>query len=256
MANPRLPVRMGLVGSRQKLLDHLADRIRVRPHAPFLAHYAGFLVELPQHGIQEAFALQVKPQFNRVRRQAEVVIRLVAMRGGVQPSAAGAVYQLAKLVGNHELPRAFLCRLEVLLQRCQLRLVGLIALVALGAQGKKSAVDTVERILLLQPVLRAHLLGALERHVLKHVSHARDPLHLLHRTDIGVGIKADHWSIVPLHDDEFHAVVEGEFRHLFLKFGKAVLGGRRQYQCKRRRDNHGESGGGPHGWMVLLIGSS
>ncbi len=170
--------------------------------------------------MQEAFGLEIRPEFQAIDGERIVVPGLVEVGEGIHALAAFAFDDLAELivVGSGKFVRGgngvFPCLLELL----ELLVVTSDRLIALGNIGRVGLLDLGERYFFVGIVARSDGIGSLKRHVFKHVRQTRFAHRILHGSGIDVSKERKHRGFRALADDD------GEAVRKFL-YGRALFEG-------------------------------
>ena len=101
-------------------------------------------------------------------------------------------------------------------------------------------------LLFFRPVLGADGLGALESHVLEHVSQSGLAFRVVHRPGIHVGVEGNHRRLVPLENDEVQTVSERELGNSLFELFKIL-----RRDAQRQQEKYGEELGGTHFSIVM-----
>ena len=114
-ADAAAAVRVGHVSGGDELLKETALGVGIGAHAALFDHHVALLVELAGHGVGQAAALEIGPEFKAVLRHGPEELGVVEAGFSVQAFGAVALGNVGELVGNDEFVRFNLGIYEFLL---------------------------------------------------------------------------------------------------------------------------------------------
>jgi hypothetical protein len=200
----------------RELEQQAAERRRFVAHAPLFVDDVALGVELAEHRVRHAAALEQRPQLQPVRRHRIEVRRDVVRRVGVRVLAARLLDPLAEVVRHDQVASRSLCRVERLLELLEPRGIRARALAALVEQRAPRLFLGRHARLLGRGVRRADPRRPLERHVLHHVGEPRRADLIARAAGVDDRDEAEHRRLMPLDHDETQPVRQRELLHLLL----------------------------------------
>ena len=215
----------------EKLLEQAAGRVAVCSHAPLFKHHVALLVELAHHGVKKPLGFKIGPELDAVGRERIEVGGLVRIREGVQSDAALPLHDLAEFFLHHVFVGGGNRVLPGLLELGHFLVIAPDFPPTLPVVGVVGLLDVFERHLFIGIIARPDLVGALEGHVLEHVSQAGDPGVFAVGAHVHVSEERENRRFVPLANQHRQPVVQDLDRHAFFERGDVLRARRGSAQC-------------------------
>ena len=182
---------MGPVRGGEELLPQQAAGAGLDPQASLFHHDVALRVELPQHRVADAVAVEDEPQLGAIGGQGEEVVGDVVAGRGVEALRPVLGEDAVQLVAHVVLAGRILELPQAAAQARERTGVGLVPLTELGGERVGHHVDAGEDRQLGRIVLGADRARALEQHVLEEMGRPRDPRPLVHAAGAEVRHEGD-----------------------------------------------------------------